>query len=66
MKNKINVSKIYLKYKKVGVLPMIISHITLETLDYTIRIGSTPTFFYFDLYLYSAYATHLIKYTVAA
>ena len=27
MKNKINVSKIYLKYKKVGVLPMIISHI---------------------------------------
>ena len=28
---------------------------TLETLDYTIRIGSTPTFLYFDLYLYSAY-----------
>ena len=27
----------------------------LETLDYTIRIGSTPTFLYFDLYLYSAY-----------
>ena len=26
----------------------------LETLDYTIRIGSTPTFLYFDLYLYSA------------
>ena len=25
----------------------------LETLDYTIRIGSTPTFLYFDLYLYS-------------
>ena len=24
----------------------------LETLDYTIRIGSTPTFFYFDLYRY--------------
>ena len=23
----------------------------LETLDYTIRIGSTPTFLYFDLYL---------------
>ena len=22
-----------------------------ETLDYTIRIGSTPTFLYFDLYL---------------
>ena len=29
----------------------------LETLDYTIRIGSTPTFLYFDLYLYSAYCT---------
>ena len=28
----------------------------LETLDYTIRIGSTPTFLYFDLYLYYAYA----------
>ena len=24
---------------------------TLETLDFTIRIGSTPTFLYFDLYL---------------
>ena len=24
----------------------------LETLDHTIRIGSTPTFVYFDLYLY--------------
>ena len=23
----------------------------LETLDYTIRIGSTPTILYFDLYL---------------
>ena len=28
---------------------------SVETLDYTIRIGSTPTFLYFDLYLYSAY-----------
>ena len=35
----------------------------LETLDYTVRIGSTPTFLYFDLYLYSAYAT-LIKINV--
>ena len=25
----------------------------LETLDYTLRIGITPTFLYFDLYLYS-------------
>ena len=32
----------------------------LETLDYTIRIGSTPTFLYFDLYLYSAYAAHRV------
>ena len=24
----------------------------LETLDYTIRIGSTPTFLYFDMYMY--------------
>ena len=24
---------------------------TFETLDFTIRIGSTPTFLYFDLYL---------------
>ena len=30
----------------------------LETLDYTIRIGSTPTILYFDFYLYSAYAAH--------
>ena len=32
----------------------------LETLDYTIRIGGTPTFLYFDLYLYSAYAAHYV------
>ena len=32
----------------------------LETLDYTIRMGSTPTFLYFDLYLYSAYAAHYV------
>ena len=24
-----------------------------ETLDFTIRIGSTPTLLYFDLYIYS-------------
>ena len=35
----------------------------LETLDYTIRIGSTPTFLYFDLYLYSAYAAHFVYFT---
>ena len=29
---------------------------TLEALNFTIRIGSTPTFSYFDLYFYSAYA----------
>ena len=32
----------------------------LETLDYTIRIGSTPIILYFDLYLYSAYAEHYV------
>ena len=32
----------------------------LETLDYTIRNGSTPTFLYLDLYLYSAYAAHYV------
>ena len=32
----------------------------LETLDHTIRIGSTPNFLYFDLYLYSAYAAHYV------
>ena len=30
----------------------------LETLDYTIRIGSTPTFLYFDLYLYRLPTQH--------
>ena len=34
---------------------------TLETLDYTIRIGSTPTFLYFDLYLYSGYAACTLR-----
>ena len=34
----------------------------LETLGYTIRIGSTPTLLYFDLYLYSAYAAHYVYY----
>ena len=32
----------------------------LETFDYTIHIGSTPTFSYFDLYLYSAYTLHYV------
>ena len=36
----------------------------LETLDYTIHIGSTPTFLYFDLYLYSAYAAHFVYCTL--
>ena len=35
----------------------------LETLDYTIRIGSTPTILYFDLYLYSTYAAHYVNFT---
>ena len=36
----------------------------LETLDYTIRIGSTPTFLYFNLYLYSAYAAHYVYFFI--
>ena len=32
----------------------------LETLDFTIRIGSTPTFLYFDLYLHSVNAAHYV------
>ena len=37
----------------------------LETLDYTIRIGSTQTFLYFDLYLYSAYAAHYVYFNIS-
>ena len=36
---------------------------TLKTLDFTFHIGSTPTFLYFDLYLYSAYAAHHVYFT---
>ena len=32
----------------------------LETLDYTIRVGSTPTFLYFDLFLYVSLLSHFI------
>ena len=32
----------------------------LETLDYTIRIGSTPTILYFDFYLYCVHAAHYV------
>ena len=33
---------------------------TLETLDISFHIGSTPTFLYFDLYLNTARATHYV------
>ena len=35
---------------------------TLETLDFILypRIGRTPTFLYFDLYLNTAYAAHYV------
>ena len=32
----------------------------LKTLDYTIRIGSTQTFLFFDFYLYFAYAAQYV------
>ena len=38
---------------------------TLETLDFTIRIDSTSTFLYFDLYLNAAYAAHYVYFTIA-
>ena len=41
-------------YKPVSITQM------LETLDYTVRIGSTPTILYFDLYIYSAYAARYV------
>ena len=34
----------------------------VETLDFTIRICSTPTFLYFDLYLNAAYAANVYLY----
>ena len=33
---------------------------TFETLDFTIHFDSTPTFFYFDLYLNTAYTAHYV------
>ena len=36
----------------------------LETLDYAIRIGSTPTILYFDSYLYSPYAAHNVYFNL--
>ena len=38
---------------------------TLETLDFTIHIGSTPTFSYFDLSFNTADAAHYTFITVA-
>ena len=37
---------------------------TLETLDFTVCIDSTSTFFYFDLYLHTAYAAHYVYFTI--
>ena len=34
---------------------------TLETLDFTIHIGSTPTFLYFDLYLNTAWLRSTLR-----
>ena len=67
------------KYEKFGVLPIGIvkSNVssvhpsseasfpspTLKTLDFTIHIGSTPNFLYFDLYLNIVYAKHYVYFT---
>ena len=37
---------------------------TLETLDFTLHIDSTPTFFYFNLYLNTAFAAHCVYFTM--
>ena len=34
----------------------------LETLDYTIRIGSTPTFLYFSLLVWARWLTRLTNF----
>ena len=36
---------------------------TLETLDFTVCIGNTPTFSFFDSYIYSTYAAHYVYLT---
>ena len=38
----------------------------LETLDYTIRIGSIPTFLYFDLYIYIAWTWLMVEMVVVS
>ena len=54
------------KYKKAGVLPIRIVWSNVSSIGPSsenwsfIRIGSTPTFLYFDLYLYSAYTAHYV------
>ena len=47
-----------IEIKKVGVLSLYVG--LLETLDFTFHIGSTPTFFYFDFYLNTAYAARYV------
>ena len=37
---------------------------TLETLDFTIHIGSKPTFLYFDLCHNTAYAAHYVDFYI--
>ena len=37
---------------------------TLETLDFTIRIGSRPIFLYFDLYLNTSYAAYYVYFII--
>ena len=59
----INATMLRASWKKMlPVLPGLNEGPMLETLDYTIHIGSTPIFLYFDLHLYSAYAAHYVYY----
>ena len=37
---------------------------TLETSDFTICVGSAPTFLCFDLHLYTPYAAHYVYFTL--
>ena len=49
------------RYRKRSLMSLSDEGPSLETLDFTFYIGSTPTFLYFDLYLNSAYTAPPIR-----